>query len=76
MASVTAGGNSLLACKKCGDSHEKHVNNKYDRVKRRERGIQVVRIKLKTPPNKSPLELSQGDKSAGFSSQYYINIHT
>ena len=33
MASVTTADKSLLPCKTCGDTHERPVNNKYDRVK-------------------------------------------
>ena len=64
MASVNVPDKSLPQCKKCGDSHDKPINNRCERVKQKEEKRDTSRENSarKTPKSKITNEISQGDK--------------
>ena len=62
MASVSVSDKSLLQCKKCGDSHDKPINNKCDRVKQKEEKRDTSRENSARKTPKSTNEISQGDR--------------
>ena len=63
MASVNTSDKSLPQCKKCGDSHDKPINNKCERVKQKEekRDTSHENSSRKTPKSKVTNEISQGN---------------
>ena len=64
MASVNTADKSLPQCKKCGDSHDKPINNKCERVKHKEEKRDTSRetSTRKTPKSKVTNEISQEDR--------------
>ena len=65
MASVTNTEKTLLLCKKCGDCHEKRINNKCEKlktVKDEKRDSSRENSTKKTPCGKITNKTTQGDK--------------
>ena len=65
MVSVTNADKTLRLCKKCGECHEKPINNKCEwskTFKDEKRDTSRDSSAKKTPRGKSSSEVSQGDK--------------
>ena len=64
MASVTTADKNLLLCKKCGECHEKPINNKCEKLKavKEDKRDSSRDSAKKTPRGKPVPETAQGDK--------------
>ena len=65
MASVSTVEKALPHCKKCGELHDKPINNKCERLKNikdEKRDISRDNTTKKTPKNKSFKKISQGPR--------------